>query len=122
MRTSEKFYIFGIIIFILLSIIAYGVFEGIILSNFYFISLSVVLIIGAIFALFFPTIGVSLAIGMFFPPHMAICLMLGGAIALILEKRKGKEWMNDKGKMAATALEIGATFTVPILILLKLFF
>ncbi len=78
------------------------------------------LIVGGTTALFFPTIGVSLAIGMFFPPHMAICLTLGGLVALLLEKKKGKEWMNDKGKMAATAAEVGATLTVPILILFNL--
>ncbi|MFX0119479.1 MAG: OPT/YSL family transporter [Candidatus Hodarchaeota archaeon] len=80
------------------------------------------LIAGGFIALLFPTIGVSLAIGMFFPPHMAVCITLGGLVALILEKKKGKTWMDDRGKMAATAVQVGATLTVPILILMKLFF
>ncbi len=80
------------------------------------------LIFGGILALFFPTIGLSIAIGMFFPPHMAICLSLGGIIAIIAEKKKGKEWMKDKGQIIATAISVGATFTIPILILLNLLF
>jgi hypothetical protein len=80
------------------------------------------LIFGGILALFFPTVGLSVAIGMFFPPHMAICLSLGGIIALIAEKKKGKEWMKDKGQIIATAISVGATFTIPILILLNLLF
>ncbi|UCG03204.1 MAG: OPT/YSL family transporter [Candidatus Heimdallarchaeota archaeon] len=78
------------------------------------------MIFGGILALFFPTIGLSVAIGMFFPPHMAICLSLGGITAFIAEKRKGKEWMKDKGQIIATAISVGATLTVPILILLNL--
>ncbi|MFX0125301.1 MAG: OPT/YSL family transporter [Candidatus Hodarchaeota archaeon] len=80
------------------------------------------LIFGGILALFFPTVGLSVAIGMFFPPHMAICIALGGITALIAEKKKGKEWMKDKGQIIATAISVGATLTVPILILLNLLF
>jgi MFS family permease len=80
------------------------------------------MIFGGILALFFPTIGLSVAIGMFFPPHMAICLSLGGITALVVEKKKGKEWMKDKGQIVATAISVGATLTVPVLILLNLLF
>ncbi|MFX1508024.1 MAG: OPT/YSL family transporter [Promethearchaeota archaeon] len=79
------------------------------------------MLFGGILALFFPTIGLSVAIGMFFPPHMAICLSLGGIMAIITEKKKGKEWMKDKGQIIATAIYVGATLTVPVLILLNLF-
>ena len=75
---------------------------------------------GGILALFFPTIGLSVAIGMFFPPHMAFCISLGGVTAILIEKRKGKEWMKDKGQIIATAVSVGATLTVPILIILNL--
>ncbi|MFX0182284.1 MAG: OPT/YSL family transporter [Candidatus Hodarchaeota archaeon] len=75
---------------------------------------------GAISALFFPSVGISLAIGMFFPPHMALPLTLGGILALLLQRKYGKSWMEDKGRTAATALSVGATFTVPILILLSI--
>ncbi|WP_455140450.1 OPT/YSL family transporter [Candidatus Hodarchaeum mangrovi] len=84
-----------------------------------FVNIAEVLI-GAISALFFPGIGISLAIGMFFPPHMALCLSLGGITALLLERHRGKEWMKSRGAIAATALSVGATLTVPILILLNL--
>ena len=84
-----------------------------------FVNIAEVLI-GAISALFFPGIGISLAIGMFFPPHMALCLSLGGITALLLERHRGKEWMKSRGVIAATALSVGATLTVPILILLNL--
>ena len=80
------------------------------------------MIFGGILALLFPTIGLSVALGMFFPPHMAICLCLGGITALIIEKKKSKEWMKDKGQIIATAIYVGATLTVPVLILLNLLF
>ncbi len=57
---------------------------------------------------------------MFFPPHMAFCISLGGVTAILIEKRKGKEWMKDKGQIIATAVSVGATLTVPILIILNL--
>lgn len=78
------------------------------------------LILGAGAALFFPGIGISIAIGLFLPPHMAICLSSGGILAIFLQKHYGKEWMDDKGKIIATALSVGATFTVPLLILINL--
>ena len=78
------------------------------------------LLFGGIVALFLPTIGLSVGIGLFFPPHMAICISLGGIIAYLTEKRKGKEWMTDKGQIMATAISVGATLTVPILILINL--
>ncbi|MFX0084915.1 MAG: hypothetical protein ACFFAU_04510 [Candidatus Hodarchaeota archaeon] len=78
------------------------------------------LLFGGILALFFPTIGLSVAIGMFFPPHMAICISLGGVTAIMIEKRKGKEWMKDKGQIVATAISVGASLTVPVLILMNL--
>ncbi len=84
-----------------------------------FVNIAEVLI-GAISALFLPGIGISLAIGMFFPPHMALCLSLGGITALLLERHRGKEWIKSRGAIAATALSVGATLTVPILILLNL--
>ena len=77
-------------------------------------------LLGALLALIFPEIGVSLAIGMFFPPHMAIVLMFGGITAWFVQKRKGKEWMADQGRTIGTALSVGATFTVPVLILLNI--
>lgn len=77
-------------------------------------------ILGAFVALIFPEIGVSLAIGMFFPPHMALALMFGGISALFIQKKKGKEWMNDQGRTVGTALSVGATFTVPLLILMNI--
>ena len=79
------------------------------------------MILGVLVALLFPKIGISVAIGMFFPPHMALMLMLGGLVAWVLEKRKGKEWMQDQGRTIGTALSVGATFTVPLLILMTLF-
>ncbi|MHA2176219.1 MAG: OPT/YSL family transporter [Candidatus Hodarchaeales archaeon] len=77
-------------------------------------------IIGALLALLFPEIGISVAIGMFFPPHMALALMFGGISAWLVEKKKGKEWINDQGRTIGTALSVGATFTVPLLILLNI--
>ncbi|MFX0207751.1 MAG: OPT/YSL family transporter, partial [Candidatus Hodarchaeota archaeon] len=78
------------------------------------------LLLGAVTALLFPSVGISLAIGMFFPPHMALPLTLGGIVAFILQRKYGKSWMEDRGRTAATALSVGATFTVPILILLSI--
>ncbi len=57
---------------------------------------------------------------MFFPPHMAICISLGGVTAIMIEKRKGKEWMKDMGQIVATAISVGASLTVPVLILMNL--
>jgi hypothetical protein len=84
-----------------------------------FLNLGEVLL-GIFAALLFPEIGVSVAIGMFFPPHMALALMLGGLSALIVQKKKGQDWMNDQGRTIGTALSVGATFTVPLLILMNI--
>lgn len=78
------------------------------------------LVVGVLIALLFPKIGISVAIGMFFPPHMALKLMPGGLIAWYIQKRKGKEYMQDQGRTSGTALSVGATFTVPLLILMNL--
>ncbi|MHA1227948.1 MAG: hypothetical protein ACTSPV_14470 [Candidatus Hodarchaeales archaeon] len=77
------------------------------------------LLLGGIVALLFPEIGISLVIEMFIPPHMALCLTSGGLVSMVFTKQKVENWMNDKDRTIGVALSVGATFTVPLLILLN---
>ncbi|MHA2226716.1 MAG: OPT/YSL family transporter [Candidatus Hodarchaeales archaeon] len=69
-----------------------------------------------------PGLGIGLAFGMFFPPHMALTIGMGGLTRILANKRFNKDWVQDKGTTAATAISVGASLTIPLLILLNLFF
>ncbi|MFX0209058.1 MAG: OPT/YSL family transporter [Candidatus Hodarchaeota archaeon] len=81
------------------------------------------LVIGGITALFFgPGVAIGFAFGVIFPPHMAFALAFGGVTRIILNKKLGKEKIEEQGTTAATALAVGGSLTIPLLILKKLFF
>ncbi|MFW9998213.1 MAG: hypothetical protein ACFFD4_39595 [Candidatus Odinarchaeota archaeon] len=67
-----------------------------------------------------PGMGIGLAFGMFFPPHMALAIGLGGITRVIMDKRAGKDKVRDKGMTAATALSVGASLVIPIMIIMSL--
>jgi hypothetical protein len=78
--------------------------------------------LGGILGLFFGsisgTIALAAAIGLLFPPHMALMITLGGILRLLVERKYGKERTQDEGNFRATAFSVGATLSVPILIIL----
>ena len=60
---------------------------------------------------------IGLAIGIFFPPHMALALTLGGLTRLLYDKKAGKEASKDKTSTIAPGLAVGGSFVIPILII-----
>jgi len=60
------------------------------------------------------------AIGIFLPPHFAICFLAGGLVRWWTERRKGKEYFQEKGLNVSTGLSTGASFTILILIIIAL--
>ncbi|MCG3218044.1 MAG: OPT/YSL family transporter [Candidatus Heimdallarchaeota archaeon] len=90
-----------------------------------FLSIEVLLIfiaIGIILAFFGSELAIGLAIGIFFPPHMALALTLGGLVRIIYDKKAGKEVGKDRSSTIAPALAVGGSFVIPILILRVLLF
>ncbi|MHA2297051.1 MAG: OPT/YSL family transporter [Candidatus Hodarchaeales archaeon] len=79
------------------------------------------LLLGMLLAIvMIPGTGIGLAIGMFFPPHMALAISLGGILRMVMDKKFGKDRVKDKGTTAATAVSVGASLTIPIMIVLAL--
>jgi len=90
-----------------------------------FLSIEVLLIfigVGIILAFFGSELAIGLAIGIFFPPHMALALTLGGLARIIYDKKAGKEVGKDRSTTIAPALAVGGSFVIPILILRVLLF
>jgi len=67
------------------------------------------------------TVALAAAIGLLFPPHMAIMITLGGITRILVERKYGKKRTQDEGNFRATAVSVGATLSVPILIILTVF-
>ncbi|MDH5647354.1 MAG: OPT/YSL family transporter, partial [Candidatus Heimdallarchaeota archaeon] len=78
------------------------------------------LIFGMVFALFDADIVLGIVLGLFFPPHMALALSLGGITRYLYDRKVGKEIGKDRGSTIATALGVGGSFVIPILIILVL--
>jgi len=90
-----------------------------------FLSIEVLLIfigIGILLAFFGSDLAIGLAIGVFFPPHMALALTLGGVVRIVYDKKAGKEESREKSTTIAPALAVGGSFVIPILIIKALFF
>ena len=60
-----------------------------------------------IVAYFSPDIAIGVVIGIFFPPHMAIMMSLGGIIRILYRRKVGKQISDDKGVTIATGLAVG---------------
>lgn len=67
--------------------------------------------------IFGPGIAIGAVFGALFPPHMALALTMGGLTRLLVNKKMGEKVAQDKGNTAVTALSVGASFVIPILIL-----
>ncbi|MCY3412716.1 MAG: OPT/YSL family transporter [Candidatus Heimdallarchaeota archaeon] len=78
------------------------------------------LVIGIILSIIGADIMFGLVIGLLFPPHMAIMLSLGGVVRFILDKKMGKEMAKDKISTIGSGIAVGASFVIPIMIVLAL--
>ena len=82
--------------------------------------------LGGVLGLFLGAISgsaaLAAAIGLLFPPHMAIMVTLGGITRLLVERKYGKERTQEEGNFRATAFSVGATLSVPVLIILTVIF
>lgn len=85
-----------------------------------FLSIEVVLLfigIGILAAYFGGGLAIGLAVGMFFPPHMALALTFGGLTRILYDRLAGKEVSRDKSTTIAPGLAVGGSFVIPILII-----
>ena len=65
-------------------------------------------------------IALGFSIGFFFPPHMALCLTLGGLVRYIYGKRTEDDKKNEKAVTIGTGLAVGGSLVIPIMILFAL--
>ncbi|MHA1727357.1 MAG: OPT/YSL family transporter [Promethearchaeota archaeon] len=72
-------------------------------------------------AYFSSDLAIGVVIGIFFPPHMALMMTLGGLIRLLYKKKVGEKVAGDKGITIATGLAVGASFVILIQIILVWF-
>lgn len=78
-------------------------------------------LLGGLLACLVPFLdAMGFAIGIFLPPHFALCFLAGGAIRWWTERSKGKEYFQEKGLNISTGLSTGASFTILLLIILAL--
>lgn len=78
-------------------------------------------LLGGLLASFVPFLdAMGFAIGIFLPPHFALCFLAGGIIRWWTEKKKGKEYLQKKGLNISTGLSTGASFTILLLIIIAL--
>ncbi|MHA2098161.1 MAG: OPT/YSL family transporter, partial [Candidatus Kariarchaeaceae archaeon] len=85
-----------------------------------FLSIEILLIfigVGILVAFFGSGLAIGLAVGMFFPPHMALALTFGGLTRILYDKMVGKEISRDRSTTIAPGLAVGASFVIPILII-----
>lgn len=90
-----------------------------------FINLKIFLIfiaVGIVLVKLNVDIAMGAAIGLFLPPHMAIPLALGGIIRAYSQRGKTVEEVNEKMRIVGSALAVGASFVIPIMIIQKLIF
>jgi uncharacterized oligopeptide transporter (OPT) family protein len=80
--------------------------------------LLIALILSFGLAYFNVDLAIAVVIGIFFPPHMAIMLTLGGIARIWYTKKHGKSASDDKGVTMATGLAVGGSFVILIQILL----
>ncbi|MFW9930350.1 MAG: hypothetical protein ACFFD1_13220, partial [Candidatus Thorarchaeota archaeon] len=78
------------------------------------------LVLGIIFVLLGSNVALGLSIGLFFPPHMALCLTLGGFARFIYNKRVGIEQAQKNGPTIGTGLAVGGSLVIPIMIILAI--
>lgn len=78
------------------------------------------LIAGILIAFFGSNVSLGLALGLFFPPHMALCLTFGGLTRVLYTRKVGPEKSNKDGPTIATGLAFGSSLVIPILIILAL--
>jgi hypothetical protein len=62
----------------------------------------------------------GIVIGMLFPPHMAVPMMLGGLTRILIDRRYDEEKAKDLSSTIGPGLAVGASFVIPIMIILAL--
>ena len=61
-------------------------------------------IMGALLEIFTPVSMIGMAMGMFLPPHYIVPFGLGGIIRLYTDRKYGKKFYNEKGRLIVTGL------------------
>jgi hypothetical protein len=85
-----------------------------------FVQLFLGLLTGIAIAFIGPNVALGVSLGFFFPPHMALCLTVGGLTRLLYTKRVGDEISKKNANTIGTGLAVGGSFVVPIMILVAL--
>ncbi|HUV54894.1 MAG TPA: hypothetical protein VMW03_06780, partial [Candidatus Krumholzibacteriaceae bacterium] len=61
-------------------------------------------VMGALLEVFTPISMMGLGMGLLFPPHYIIPFGVGGIVRLATERRYGKEFYEEKGRLIVTGL------------------
>ena len=80
----------------------------------------IVLAIGVLISGFSTDLAMGIAIGVLFPPHMAIMMGFGGIVRILLDRKFGKKESKEKSSIMGPGLAVGASFVIPIMIVMAL--
>lgn len=80
------------------------------------------LLAGLVLTFFGTSIAIGLSLGFFFPPHMAMCLLLGALTRIGYNKQLEKKDQKNEGNTIGSGLALGGSLVIPIMILFALLF
>ena len=75
---------------------------------------------GILLAIFGSNIALGFSIGLFFPPHMALALTLGGIVRYVYSKKNKDKDVNQQAVTIGTGLAVGGSLVIPIMIIFAL--